>query len=137
MNLIRLPLQLFNMRLLYNPRGLGDRRQACKSFLIGSLMTSSLILLIVTEDAFVTIAALVMIVAGALLFILTNVSLIEHVFLFQNVAFAGFGAAVSLFFYVLGFLLAYLGVTALLMVVAWGRKYRTLGKIRLAKKEKV
>ncbi len=124
------------MRLKYNPKDLGNRKQAWKCFLIGSLVASSLIYLVITEDPVVTIAALAMAFAGAVLFIFTNINFVEPVFLFQNIVSAILGVAVSLAFYVSTFLPVYLVIIMILVVVTWGQKFTLRGKDKTKKKAK-
>jgi hypothetical protein len=115
------------MRLLYNPKYLGNRRQAWKSFLCGSMVASSVIFVLVTDNPLFCIASLIVAFAGLVLFIRNNMNFTEAVYLFQNLLVAGAGLVVSIAFHVAGFLLLYLGIILVLAVVTWGQKYTTKG----------
>ncbi len=112
------------MRLLYNPKRLGDTEQAWKSFLVGSLLACSFIYLVLTESVTVFFSALGLIAIGVILLIDTNMGIGKMVFLFQNLLFLGVGVVVSLFFHVTGLLLLYLGITVVLVIVTWTHRYR-------------
>jgi hypothetical protein len=125
---LKFPLQLLIMRLFYNPRHTGDRKQAWKCFLIGSLITSSFIFLATTESVVVFLCTLALIAAGLILFIDTNMSYRKAVFLFQNIVSAGAGFIVSVLFYLWGFLLLYFGIIVILVMVTWLQKFIVSGK---------
>jgi hypothetical protein len=123
------------MRMLYNPGRMADKKQAWKSFLIGSLVTSSFVYLALTESVIAFFCCLALIAAGVILFIDTNMSYRKEVFIFQNIVFAGLGLIVSLAFHVWGFLLLWLGITAILVLVTWMQKFVTSGKSKKEKRE--
>ncbi|MCX6817658.1 MAG: hypothetical protein NTU57_02275 [Candidatus Aenigmarchaeota archaeon] len=127
------------MRMMYNPGRVADKKQAWKCFLTGSLVTSAFIYLIITITATDNIVSffscLALIAAGIILFIDTNISYRKEVFIFQNFVFAGLGLVVSLAFHVWGFLLLWLGITAILVLVTWLQKFVAAGKSKAEKKE--
>ncbi|MFH1236918.1 MAG: hypothetical protein V1648_00735 [Candidatus Aenigmatarchaeota archaeon] len=123
------------MRMVYNPHGIGDKKQAWKCFLTGSLVTSSFIYLALTESVIAFFCCLALIAAGIILFIDTNISYRKEVFLFQNFVFAGLGLVLSLVLHVWGFLLLWLGVTAILVLVTWLQKFMAGGKSKKEKRE--
>lgn len=123
------------MRMLYNPGRAADKKQAWKCFLTGSLVTSSFVYLALTESVIAFFCCLALIAAGIILFIDTNISYRKEVFLFQNFVFAGLGLVLSLVFHVWGFLLLWLGITAILVLVTWMQKFVTAGKSKAEKKE--
>ncbi len=116
------------MRLLYNPKKVGDKLQAWRCFLIGSLFTSSFIFFAITENVLVFFAALAMMAAAVLMFLDTNINFRTPVYLFQNLASAGLGLAVSVGFYLYGFLLVYLWITVVLVLATWLHKLRVRGR---------
>lgn len=123
------------MRMLYNPGRMADKKQVWKSFLTGSLVTSSFVYLALTESVIAFFCCLALIAAGVILFIDTNMSYRKEVFIFQNIVFAGLGLIVSLAFHVWGFLLLWLGITAILVLVTWMQKFVTSGKSKKEKRE--
>lgn len=123
------------MRMLYNPGRMADKKQAWKCFLTGSLVTSSFVYLALTESVIAFFCCLALIAAGVILFIDTNMSYRKEVFIFQNIVFAGLGLIVSLAFHVWGFLLLWLGITAILVLVTWMQKFVTSGKSKKEKRE--
>jgi hypothetical protein len=116
------------MRMLYNPKHIGDRKQGWKCFLTGSLITSSFIFLATSESVLVFFCTLALIAAGLILFIDTNISHRKAVFLFQNIAMACAGFVVSVFFYLWGFLLLYFGIIVILVMVTWLQRFALSGK---------
>ncbi len=112
------------MGMVYNPKYTGDRVQMWKSFLVGSLIVSSLIYLVLTENVAVFFAALGLIVIGVILFLDTILSFRKIVFLSQNIFFIAIGGIVSIIFNAIGYLLLYLGVVVILVIVTWSHKYR-------------
>lgn len=118
------------MGMLYNPKHLGDKVQIWKSFLTGSLITSSLLYLVLTGNAAVFFAALGLIVIGVVLFIDLNLSIRKIVYLSQNVFFLAVGGIISLVFYAIGFLFLYLGIVVILLVVTLLHKVRIERKIK-------
>jgi len=116
------------MRLLYNPKHIGNKVQMWKGFLLGSMVTSALVYFIVTSDVIVFCATLAMIVVGVALFVKTCTSWTEHTFAFQNLIFAAIGAIVSLILNVIGVLPVYLAIILILVLVTWLHKYRLRGK---------
>jgi uncharacterized protein YacL len=117
------------MRLLYNPKHIGNKVQMWKGFLLGSMVTSALVYFTVTSsDVIVFCATLAMIVAGVGLFIKTCTSWTEHTFAFQNLFFAAIGAIVSLILNVMGILPVYLAVILILVLVTWLHRYRLRSK---------
>jgi len=123
------------MRMLYNPGRMADKKQAWKCFLTGSLVTSSFVYLALTESVIAFFCCLALIAAGVILFIDTNMSYRKEVFIFQNIVFAGLGLIISLAFHVWGFLLLWLGITAILVLVTWMQKFVTSGKSKKEKRE--
>jgi hypothetical protein len=117
------------MRMVYNPKHLGDFVQIWKCFLLGSLVTASLVYFVVTENAVVFLVTLGMIIAGVALFIKTNMEFIRPTYLFQNLVSLGAGALVSLVINVAGYLAVYLVVIFILVLVTWLHRY-TLNKIK-------
>ena len=115
------------MRLLYNPKYLGNRRQAWKSFLCGSMMASSVIFVAITDNPLFCIASLIVAFVGLMLFVRNNMNFTEAVYLSQNILMAAAGLVVSLVFHVAGFLLLFYGVILILAIVTWGQKYTTKG----------
>ena len=123
------------MRMMYNPRHTGDKKQAWKCFLTGSLITSSFIYLVLTDSVIAFFCCLALIAAGIILFIDTNISYRKEVFLSQNIVSAGLGLVVALAFHVWGFLLLWLGITAILVLVTWLQKFVAGGKSKTEKRE--
>jgi K+ transporter len=116
------------MRLLYNPKYLGNRMQAWKSFLVGSMMASSFILFTLTENPAIYIIALAMMAGGFVLFSYENMSFGRVTYLYQNFFSVIVGLAVSLAFHFGGFLPLYLGVIMVLVLATWLHKFATPGK---------
>lgn len=121
------------MRMLYNPKYTGDKAQMWKSFLLGSLVACSLIYLVLTESEVAFFAALGLIVIGLMLFLDINIHMRRMVFLSQNIFFFIAGGFVSLAFYVIGFLLLYLGIVVILVAVTWLHKFRVKIKEKIKK----
>ena len=124
------------MRLLYNPKYLGNRMQAWKSFLVGSMMASSFILFTLTENPAIYIIALAMMAGGFVLFSYENMSFGRVTYLFQNFFSVIVGLAASLAFHFGGFLPLYLGVIMVLVLATWLHKFATPGKVSTEKMEK-
>lgn len=125
------------MELMHNPRYLGETRQMFKSFLLGSLITSSSLYFIFTEDLVVFFLSLGLIAAGFILFVYMNMSFGRKIHTSQNVFFLLAGTMVSLVFHAMGFLLLYLSITVILVLVVWLHRYKVhvkkvkkIGKIR-------
>lgn len=118
------------MRMQYNPRHTGDKVQIWKSFLAGSLITSSIIYLVLTESVNVFFAALGLIIIGVILFIDTNLSIRKVVFLSQNIFFIVVGGVVSIISNATGYLLSYLWIVVILVVITWLHKFKVRGRIR-------
>ncbi|MEE9323618.1 MAG: hypothetical protein V3U72_03660 [Candidatus Aenigmarchaeota archaeon] len=118
------------MRMQYNPRLTGDKVQIWKSFLTGSIITSSIIYFVLTENVNVFFAALGLIVIGVILFIETNFSIRKVVFLSQNLFFIVVGGIASMISNATGYLLLYLWIVLILVVVTWLHKFKVRGRIR-------
>ena len=116
------------MRLLYNPKYVGDRTQAWKSFLVGSMMASSFLFFALTENPAVCIIALAMMAGGFVLFSYENMSFGRVTYLFQNFFSVIVGLAASLALYFGGFLPLYLGVIVVLVLATWLHRFATPGK---------
>jgi len=123
------------MRMVYNPKHLGDKLQAWRCFLTGSLVTSSFVFFAITDNVIVFVATLAVMIAGVWLFIDTNVNPKKTVYVLQNIFSAGIGLVVSLAFYLAGLLLIYLWIIIVLVFVTWMHKYRTGGKTKGEEKE--
>lgn len=116
---IKFRYQILTMKMLYNPKYLGDRKQAWKCFLTGSLATSSFVFLATTENVLIFICNLILIAAGLILFTDTNMNRGKMVYLFQNIASSVAGLLASLFFHVSGFLIVYFVIIVILVMVTW------------------
>jgi len=116
------------MRLLYNPKHIGNKMQMWKGFLLGSMVASALVYFTVTNAIIVFCATLAMIVAGVALFVKTCTSWTEYIFTFQNLFFAAIGAVVSLILNVMGILPVYLAIILILVLVTWLHRYRLRSK---------
>jgi hypothetical protein len=121
------------MRMLYNPKYTGDKAQIWKSFLLGSLVACALIYLVLTESVIAFFAALVLIIIGFVLFLDINIHMRRMVFLSQNIFFFIVGGFVTLAFYVIGFLLLYLGIVVILVAVTWLHRFRVKIKAKIKK----
>ena len=117
------------MDLLHNPKHLGDREQAWKSFLIGSLVTSSFIYFVLTESVFVFFSSIGLMIIGFLLFVDTNMGLGKRVYLSQNIFFIVIGGLISLISHATGLLFFYLGIIVILVLVTWLHKFKTKGRV--------
>jgi hypothetical protein len=113
------------MRLLYNPKRLGDAPQAWKSFLTGALAGSSLITIATTENVFACLISLALLAVCLVLFIRTNMNFDKATFLAQNLLFTGIGFVVSLVINVFGDLLLFYGLVFIFVLVTWLHGYVT------------
>ncbi|MCK4335683.1 MAG: hypothetical protein KAT94_03760 [Candidatus Aenigmarchaeota archaeon] len=118
------------MRLQYNPKHLGDKKQVWRSFLAGSLIVSSLIYLVFTESVAVFFSALGLMIIGLILFIDINLSTRKMVFLSHNIFSLAVGGIISIMFHAIGFLFLYMGIVVILIVVTLLHKFRIRGKIK-------
>ncbi|MEM5872061.1 MAG: hypothetical protein QW051_04265 [Candidatus Aenigmatarchaeota archaeon] len=122
------------MKLPYNPRYVGDKNQMWKAFLLGSLLVSSFVYFVTTENVFIFFIMLGLIIISAALFIVLNMSLGKVVYLTQNFAFFGLGALISLIINVIGYLSVYFVIIFVLFLVTYLHKYTVKIKPR---KEKI
>jgi len=124
------------MRMLYNPKKLGDKVQAWRCFLIGSLFTSSFIFFVTignvttTGNVIAFFATLAMMAAAVLMFLDTNINFKKPTYLSQNILSAGIGLVIPLLFYLSGFLLVYLWIIIVLVLVTWLHKFQLREKIK-------
>lgn len=116
------------MRLLYNPKRIGDAPQAWKSFLIGALAGSSLIIIATTENPLACVLSLAVLAACFVLFLRTNMNFDRATFLAQNLLFTCIGFVVSLVINVSGYLLLFFGLAFILVLVTWLHVFVTPGK---------
>jgi len=112
------------MKLMYNPSHLGDRIQILKSFLVGSLITSSFILWALTESPVIFIGLLALMLVGVILFFDTNLTMVKVVYLVQNLFFTLVGAVVAIIFYLWGMLLPYFMLIVILSLLVWVQRIR-------------
>lgn len=136
--LIKFLFQLFIMELPHNPKHLGNKLQAWKSFLVGSLIMSSFIFFVYTENEIVFLSALGLMIIGFLLFLDTLMSMGRTIYLGQNMIYIVVGVVVSLLANATGYLSLYLVIVFILVLVTWLHKFKVhakkIKKIKIRKK---
>ncbi len=98
----------------YNPRHIGDPEQFLKSFLSGSLATSSILVIILSQNEIIILSMVAFLLIAVLMFIDILMRRDKYLYFFSDVFFFILGAIVSLCSNVYGLVGYYFAFVAVL-----------------------